>query len=156
MPASCAHTPPDTADWNQVTPVVFGTPAGCLLPLTFSCSPCSRCCCYSFGLNSTGSMYFLDIINLPVTRPQCSYQLPALVKQQACFARQAGGGPLFCLNNSYTEHEQSSLPMKTMCSRRKFFTRFQGNREVPAQVLYLQQRQADSPKGRFTKPRQER
>lgn len=45
----------------------------CVLPLTFSCSPCSRCHCYSFGLNSTGFMRFLDIINFTVTGPQCSY-----------------------------------------------------------------------------------
>jgi len=75
LPASLLHILPDVAGWNLVTPVVSGTATWCLLPLTFSCSPCSRCCCHSFGLNSTGFMHFLDTINFLVTGPQCSYQV---------------------------------------------------------------------------------
>lgn len=44
--------------WNQVTPVVSGMATWCLLPLTFSYSPFSRCCCYSSDFNSTGFMHF--------------------------------------------------------------------------------------------------
>lgn len=113
------------------TPLVPGTATWHLLPLMFSYSPCSRCCCYSFGLNSTGLMHFLDVINFPVTGPQCSYQVmhstAYIGKTKGSFCQRSRRKIISFLSlYSYTMHESPCLTKGVF--KITFLTRFQCNK----------------------------